>query len=328
VHVPPPTLSVVVPVFDVESYVSPCLESLVNQHLADIEIIVVDDGSTDGSRAVAERWARGDPRIRVICQANSGLSATRNAGIRVARGRYLAFCDSDDVVPATAYASLVGSLEATGSDFATGDVRRLHSSGLRPHSRYQDAFARDRRRTHILRHTALVRDRMVWNKVFRRAFWDAHGLSFTLPTYEDGPVMIRAHIEASAVDVLSEVVYLWRIREHGPLSISQREGEPENLAALMRMVFDTFEIIATLAGELVPAYAHDMCSGDVPHMLRGLLTHDEAALSDALSFARSFVARVPDDVLAALPTTHRQLMTHLVLGELEEIRRLLTEPSP
>jgi hypothetical protein len=123
---------------------------------------------------------------------------------------------------------------------------------VEPHFGYQDVFEQDRRRTHIRSHTALVRDRMVWNKVFRRSFWNARDLVFTLPEYEDAPVMIRAHIEASSVDVVSEVVYFWRIREEGMLSITQWGEEPENIAARMRMVLDTFEVITDLAPELVP----------------------------------------------------------------------------
>jgi len=321
----PPVLSVIVPMFEVEPYVSSCLESLVGQQLDDIEIIVVDDGSTDGSRVIAERWARQDPRIRVLEQPNAGLSAARNTGVRAARGRYLAFCDSDDIVPATAYAALVGSLEATGSDFASGDVRRFNSAGVRPHHGYGDTFARDMRRTHIRRYTALVRDRMVWNKVFRRSFWAANNFVFTLPAFEDAPVMMRAHIEASAVDVLSEVVYLWRIREHGVPSITQRKYEPATFEARMHMVLDTFEVISTHAAELITPYADDMCRGDIRDALRALNSHDDASLSDALSLARSFVTSVPADIIDALPATDRQLITHLTQGDMTQLRQLVKE---
>ncbi len=323
----PPVLSVIVPMYDVEPYISSCLESLAGQHLDDIEIIVVDDGSTDGSRMIAERWARRDPRLRMLEQPNAGLSAARNTGVRAARGRYLAFCDSDDIVPATAYAALVGSLEGTGSDFASGDVRRFNSTGVRPHPGYRDTFARDVRRTHIRRYPALVSDRMVWNKVFRRSFWEAHDFVFTLPAFEDAPVMMRAHIEASAVDVLSEIVYLWRIREHGVPSITQRKYEPANFEARMHMVLDTYEVISTRAAELITPYADDMCRGDIRDALRALNSHDDASLSDALSLARSFVTSVPADIIDALPATERQLMTHLTEGDVTQLRQLVKESA-
>lgn len=322
----PPTLSIVVPVFDVEPYISSCLASLLGQNLPDIEVIVVDDGSTDASRSIADEWARKDSRVHLLEQPHAGLSAARNTGVRAARGTYLAFCDSDDAVPANGYVSLVESLEATGSDLASGDVRRLHSTGLHPHPGYQDLFAQDRLRTHIRRHTALVRDRMVWNKVFRRSFWTAHDLAFSLPAYEDAPVMMRAHIEASAVDVLSEVVYLWRIRELEPPSITQRREEPANRAACMRMVLDTFEVINTHAPDLVAPYADDMCRGDIREVLSAVRLHDDAAaLSDALSLARSFVLAVPAKVLGQLPPLDQQLIDALIQGDLAGLGRLRTE---
>ncbi|MBR7834912.1 glycosyltransferase family 2 protein [Actinospica durhamensis] len=322
-----PVLSVVVPMFDVEPYIAPCLESLAGQRLEDFEVVIVDDGSTDASRKIAEQWVRRDPRLRVVEQPNAGLSAARNTGVRAARGRYLAFCDSDDIVPATAYAALVGSLEATGSDLASGDVRRFNSAGERPHPGYGDAFARDVRRTHIRRHPVLVRDRMVWNKVFRRSFWDANAYEFTLPAFEDAPVMMRAHLEASAVDVLSEIVYLWRIRESGVPSITQRKYEPATFEARMHMVLDTLEVISTYAEELVDTYADDMCRGDIRDALRALNSHDDASLSDALSLARSFVTSVPADIIDALPTTDREMLTQLIKGDMGRLRQLVKASS-
>jgi len=323
----PPLLSVIVPMFDVEPYLAACLESLVDQKLGDIEIVVVDDGSTDASRVIAERFGRQDPRVHVVEQANAGLSAARNTGVRAASGRYLAFCDSDDVVPATAYASLVGTLEATGSDLAAGDVRRFDSTGERPFPWYGDTFARHLRRTHIRRRPALVRDRMVWNKVFRRSFWDAKNLAFTLPVFEDAPVTIRAHIEASAVDVLPDVVYMWRIREGGVPSITQRKYEPDKFVARMHMVLDTFEIISTLAAELVVPYADDMCRGDIPDALRALNLYDDASLSEALLLARKFVMSVPAGVIDALPATDRRLVMCLSQGETSKLRQLVEESA-
>ncbi|TDB78259.1 glycosyltransferase family 2 protein [Micromonospora sp. KC723] len=321
-----PVLSVIVPVFDVEPYLDICLKSLAGQDHGDLEVVVVDDASADGSRAIADRWAREDSRIRVLEQPHGGLSAARNTGLRAARGTYLAFCDGDDVVPAVAYKSLIAAIEESGSDFASGAVRRVDSTGVRPHYGYHDVFDKQRRRTHIRRLTALVRDRMVWNKVFRRSFWDAADLSFSLPAYEDAPVMMRAHIAATAVDVVTDVVYLWRLRERGQPSITQRYREPDNVAAWMRMIVDTYNVIRDGVPELVPAYADDMCRGDVPMALGALHLHDAAALHDALTLARSFVVNVPAEVIDGLPERTRRILGHLVDGDTAAVRELV-EPS-
>jgi CDP-glycerol glycerophosphotransferase len=95
-----PKVSVVVPVYNVAPYLGSCLWTLSNQTYRNLEIVVVDDGSTDGSLAVAQRAQRRDRRIRIIRQANAGLSAARNAGIAAATGEFLAFVDSDERSPA------------------------------------------------------------------------------------------------------------------------------------------------------------------------------------------------------------------------------------
>src|SRR5690242_6114774 len=120
-----PRLSVVVPIYNVEGFLDECLGSLAAQTFSDLEVVMVNDGSTDGSAAIAEAFAARDERFRLITQPNGGLSAARNTGIDAATGEFLAFVDSDDVLPPDAYERLVGALDKTGSDFATGNVHRL-----------------------------------------------------------------------------------------------------------------------------------------------------------------------------------------------------------
>lgn len=92
------TVSIVVPVYNTEAYLSACVESLVGQTYRDLELLFVDDGSTDGSLAILEAYAKQDARIRVIRQKNSGVSAARNAGVDAATGSFIGFADSDDTV--------------------------------------------------------------------------------------------------------------------------------------------------------------------------------------------------------------------------------------
>lgn len=93
-----PLVSVIVPVYNVEKYVGRCVDSLLNQTLSNIEIILVDDGSTDSSGGICDGYAAKDTRIKVIHQANRGLGLSRNSGIEIATGEYIGFVDSDDCV--------------------------------------------------------------------------------------------------------------------------------------------------------------------------------------------------------------------------------------
>lgn len=92
----PPLVSVIIPVYNVEAYLRKCLDSVLAQTLRDIEVIIVDDGSPDGSPAICDEYAARDPRVRVIHKANAGLGYARNSGIEIATGEYLTFLDSDD----------------------------------------------------------------------------------------------------------------------------------------------------------------------------------------------------------------------------------------
>lgn len=110
-------VSVVVPVYNVEDYVGECLESLINQTLKDIEIICINDGSTDDSLKILEEYSKKDNRIKVFSQENSGLSATRNNGIQVAEGNYIYFIDADDFLELTALEELLKISKKTNCDF-------------------------------------------------------------------------------------------------------------------------------------------------------------------------------------------------------------------
>ena len=106
-----PLVSVIVPAYNVEKYLPRCLDSLVGQTLASIEIIVVDDGSPDRSGAIADEYAAKYPQVKVVHRENSGLSAARNSGMAVALGKYIGFVDGDDWVEPLMYAELSVSLE-------------------------------------------------------------------------------------------------------------------------------------------------------------------------------------------------------------------------
>lgn len=224
-----PLLSVVVPFYNVEAYLEECLRSLQDQTLTDLEVILVDDGSPDNSVDIARRFVEEDPRFTLVRQENRGLGPARNTGVERARGKYLAFVDSDDVVAPRAYALMVDSLEATGSAFVAADVYRFSAtSGFRQSWTHRTVCSKQRIRTTLAEHPELMGDRMVWNKVYRRSFWDAHQLEFPAIKYEDYPVTLRAYLEAPAVDVLTNHVYFWRERESGD-SITQQSERLDNV---------------------------------------------------------------------------------------------------
>lgn len=122
-----PIVSVVIPVYQVKLYLAHCLDSVINQNYNELEIIVIDDGSTDGSELICDQYAAKDSRIKVIHQKNSGLSVARNMGIKESRGEYITFVDSDDIVSLEMVEEMVSLATKEDADVVKIGVIRKYS---------------------------------------------------------------------------------------------------------------------------------------------------------------------------------------------------------
>ena len=118
-----PEISVIVPVYKVEKYLDRCIESIVNQTYPDFELILVDDGSPDGSPILCDKWAEKDSRVHVIHKKNGGASSARNAGLKIAKGNWIAFADSDDWLDRTALKTLYDLANQYNVPMAIGGMR-------------------------------------------------------------------------------------------------------------------------------------------------------------------------------------------------------------
>ncbi|MEV4411419.1 glycosyltransferase family 2 protein [Catellatospora sp. NPDC049609] len=317
-----PRLSVVVPFFDVAEYISDCLESLRRQTLRELEVIVVDDGSRDGSAGIAERFCAADPRFRLVRQQNQGLGPARNTGAREAAGEYLTFVDSDDVVPAHAYEALVGSLDRTGSSLAAGGARRFDGSfGVWESWLHRVPFARDRRACHVLDFPALALDRMVWNKVFRRSFWEEFGYAFPAIRYEDYPVTLRAHLDAVTVDCLAAPVYYWRERDGGG-SITQRRYEYANLRDRVVSAELVLDVVDAQAPELRPPVHRHFAQIDLVTLVEAFGAADGPDTAELAALGRRLADRLDSRVVATMAPLDRLHHHALRAGDVELLRRL------
>lgn len=119
-----PEISIIVPVYKVEKYLDRCVKSILAQTFTDFELILVDDGSPDNCPKMCDEWAKKDERIRVIHKENGGLSSARNAGLRVAVGKYIGFVDSDDWITKDMYATLHELIVQYRADIACGEIIR------------------------------------------------------------------------------------------------------------------------------------------------------------------------------------------------------------
>jgi CDP-glycerol glycerophosphotransferase len=318
-----PRISVIVPIYDVEDYLEECLGSLAAQSHEDFEAILVDDGSTDSSAAIAAGFCSRDGRFRLLRQPNGGLSRARNAGAARAEGEYLAFLDSDDVLPPEAYARLVGSLERTGSDFAGGNVHRLSDAGAAPAPFLATTFARTRERTHVTRFAPLLADRTAWNKLWRRSFWTGNRLRFPEGRlHEDIPVVLPAHFMARSVDVIAEPVYHWRVREG---SITRRRCELRTLRDRLTAVEEVRDYLERhQAARHRRRYERSALAHDLRLHLDLLDEADDQYRAEFMDRANAFLQAAGDGVcdgLAAVERVKWHLIRQRRLPELLQVLR-------
>ena len=304
---PVPRISVVVPFYNNEDLLGDCLASIAAQTFADLQVIMVDDGSTDGSAAIAIGQAAADPRFTLVRVPNGGPGSARNRGVAAADGEFLAFVDADDMLPPQAYATLLAVLEQSGSDFVSGAVQRLSTDGLGESGLHARAIKARRLGTQISRTPALFYDISVWNKLFRRSFWDAAGLAFPEGMlWEDLVAMTRAHVLASAVDVITEPVYCWRDRDKGAPSITQSRTDIGNF----RDRISALELIDAFLRErgapaMLGQHHRKALLNDLWLYLGDLSRTDADYQGEFISLARRYLDQVSPKVVAGLPAGHK-----------------------
>ena len=287
-----PTLSVIVPVYNVASYLPECLESILGQSLADLEVIAVDDGSTDGCLEILQRYAADDPRLRVLTQENSGQGAARNLGVAHARGQFLTFCDSDDTVPRRAYAAMVRTLRRTGSDFAVGAAIRVKHDRARQVAWGRTVHEFDRLATTIDEFPAAMQDIIACNRVFRAAFWrDRIGGFGRRTAYEDHVPMLAAYVRADRFDVLSRVTYQWRMRED-QTSTGQQKAVLQNLLDRIAVKEEAYDLLRAEASEATyDAWVGRCIDIDFPPFLPHAMTGSEDYRDALATTYRTFLDR-------------------------------------
>lgn len=226
-----PKLSVVVPVYNVEKYIGEMIESLQNQTLRDLEIILVDDGSPDCSGVICDEYAAKDDRIKVIHKPNGGVGAARNDGMDAATGEWIVFCDSDDWVEPDAFEKLVAAGEENGADVVFGDANLVYGEHVQKAQFYKDEFVTsDRKRIDQLIAADFSRTYCYnppeagpafgyggpWNKVVRRQLMLDNGIRFDLRVkgiFDD--ILYTAYIFAAANTIAYVHVPVYNYRQLG-----------------------------------------------------------------------------------------------------------------
>ncbi|MFD5473310.1 CDP-glycerol glycerophosphotransferase family protein [Streptomyces sp. NPDC127105] len=214
-----PRLSIIVPCFKVQGFLRECLDSVLTQSFADVEVIAVDDCSPDGSGAILDEYAARDPRVRVLhLPENVGLGRARNAGMPLATGDFLFFLDSDDTLTPGALRAIADRLEETGDpDVLVFDYARTYWWGGTRRNVLAAVLAEARPGTFTAAEHPRILDLLmvVWNKVYRRGFVEEHGFAFPPGYYEDTPWTFPVLLTARRIATLDRICLYYRQRRQG-----------------------------------------------------------------------------------------------------------------
>ena len=165
-----PTVSIIVPVYNAEATISRCIESIINQEYRDFELLLIDDGSTDSSGTICDRYAAEDSRIRLIHKENTGVSETRNMALDLACGTYLQFLDSDDWITPNATRLFVEEAERYHCDMVISDFYRVVGKRVAQKGDIDDdcVLTQEEFSAHMLQNPADFYYGVLWNKLYRR----------------------------------------------------------------------------------------------------------------------------------------------------------------
>lgn len=201
-------ITIIVPVYNVEQYLQNCVDSIINQTYTNLEILLIDDGSQDRCGEICDEYAKKDGRVRVFHTENRGLSASRNLGLREAKGEFIGFVDSDDWIEPEMYDVLLRKMKETDADICVcGYWSEGVSSTIQFH--YPDALYSGKEAL-----TALIHGKIgnyTWNKLYKRDVFE--GISFPIGRlYEDVDTLCEVLSNSSSVAVLDTVKYHYRQR--------------------------------------------------------------------------------------------------------------------
>lgn len=201
-----PIISIIVPVYNVESFLPKCLDSIISQTFQDIELILVDDGSPDKSPQICDYYKSKDERIRVIHKNNGGLSSARNAGLAISRGEYIGFVDSDDWIEPTMYEEMYRFMITNDCDMVECGINLIYENSIRNYKVSDNEIISGKEA--LLRHLDIhyktdytLPRTAVWSKLFKREFW----LDKCFPEgkiHEDYLLTCQALYESSRVGLL------------------------------------------------------------------------------------------------------------------------------
>jgi glycosyltransferase involved in cell wall biosynthesis len=216
-------ISIIMPVYNVEKYLKQCLESVINQTMPEIEIICVNDGSTDASPQILKEFAQKDDRIKIINKENGGIASARNRGLEYATGEYIGFVDSDDWIEPHMYETLYNNAKKHDSDMVMCSAHIYDDTAQKmrydmPYftlERLDESFD-DIIFDHTHQNLIFGINVTAWNKLYESKFIQENNIRFQEGLdFEDNPFFYETYLKAKKVSLIRDQLYFYRVNRKG-----------------------------------------------------------------------------------------------------------------
>lgn len=241
-----PLLSIIIPVYNAEKYLQKCVNSIFEQDFSDYELILVNDGSTDGSGDICDKYALIDPRIQVIHKANGGQSSARNNGLKAAKGKYLWFIDSDDIIEANCISTLIQEIEGEELDYLEFPAKSIHLDGSTSFSSMEKRGIGIVSGRELIQHCFL--NLSPCYSITQRALWIDNKITFLEGVYaEDLQCNIRLFKHVKKYKFTEENIYpyIYQIHEGSTSQEKNNDHIRKYLSSYFKILYswkDTFDL--------------------------------------------------------------------------------------
>lgn len=231
-----PLISIIMPVYNSEIFLKDAITSVIDQNYQSFELILVDDGSTDNSPEICDYFNQKDKRVRVIHKKNGGICNARNAGLKLAEGKYIGFCDNDDAMSHNWFSKVTDTIEKHNSDI----IRFRRCKETISENSVKKSYVKEYSySTQILKKwndylTAIQPGYGVWTSVIKRDLLMNNNISFDESTkygYEDHIFVVTSYLYARQITIIPDVLYIWKQREKFSTSKKNTETAINNRLA-------------------------------------------------------------------------------------------------
>lgn len=237
-----PLVSIIIPIYNLADYLPQCLDSVQGQSYENIQVLLVNDGSTDASLAICQEYAHRDDRFLVIDKANSGVSDSRNQALDRAEGKYIQFLDGDDWLTLGATETLVHAAESTGADLVLAHFYRVADERMAPrgHIKKERVLTRQEFAEEMMKAPANYYYGVLWNKLYRRSIIEANRLRFDVQVNwcEDFLFNLEYIERVRLVSAVPKPVYYYRKREN---SLVNSQASMRRTIAMKIQTFDSYK---------------------------------------------------------------------------------------